>query len=158
MTDNGTLIENGGVATLEFTRRLQASPERVWQALTEPGDLTSWLAEGSSFDGGLGGEVSLDFGEGGIITGEVMTWDPPRLLSYSWVFPDGAESLVTFEVTADGDGTLLSLTHERVPTQTARGYTPGWHAFLDRFDAFVTGASVPTWDERFEVVAARYEG
>lgn len=158
MTDNGTLTQDGDIATIEFNRRLRASPERVWQALTEADELTSWLAEASTFDGGLGGEVSLDFGEGGVISGEVKTWDPPRLLSYTWVFPDGAESQVTFEASADGDGTLLSLTHERVPAQTARGYAPGWHAFLDRFDAFVTGAAVPTWDERFEVVAARYEG
>ena len=52
MTDNGTLTQEGDIATIEFTRRLQASPERVWQALTEADELTSWLAEASTFDGG----------------------------------------------------------------------------------------------------------
>jgi hypothetical protein len=50
------------------------------------------------------------------------------------------------------------LTHERLPTQAATGYTPGWHAFLDRFDAYLSGAAVPTWDERWEVVAPLYQG
>ena len=105
-----------------------------------------------------GGALSLDFGEGGIVTGEVKAWDPPAVLSYTWVFPDGAESQITFALSPDGDGTLLQLTHERVPTQTAMGYTPGWHAFLDRFDAHLSGAAVPTWDERWEVVAPLYQG
>ena len=72
------------------------------------------------------------------------------------MFPDGAGSQVTFALTPDGDGTMLQLTHERVPTQTALGYTPGWHAFLDRFDALVMGEAVPTWQERSEVVGPLY--
>lgn len=158
MTDQGTLIQDGDIATIEFSRRLAASPGRVWTALTDPGELASWLSQGGTFEGGLGGALSHDFGEGGVVTGEVMTWDPPSLLSYTWVFPDGTESLVTFELSADGDGTLLQLTHERVPTQTAVGYTPGWHAFLDRFDAHVTGQAIPAWDERIEVVGPLYQG
>lgn len=158
MTDNGTLTQDGDVATIEFSRRLDASAERVWAALTEPGQLASWLTEGGTFDRSPGGLVSLDFGEGGIVTGEVKASDPPSLLSYTWVFPDGAESLLTFALFADGDGTVLQLTHERVPTQTAMGYTPGWHAFLDRFDAYLAGGAVPTWDERWEVVAPLYQG
>jgi len=157
MTDSGILIEHGDIATIEFTRRLDASPDEVWQALTEAGELASWLTEGGTFDGSLGGAVRLDFGEGGVVSGEVERWDPTALLSYTWVFPDGAESLVTFELSADGPATLLSLTHERVPTETAMGYTPGWHAYLDRFDALVTGGPMPTWDERWEVVAPLYQ-
>ena len=37
MTDNGILIQDGDVATIEFNRRLAASPERVWAALTKIG-------------------------------------------------------------------------------------------------------------------------
>lgn len=158
MTDQGTLIQDGDIATIEFSRRLAAAPARVWSALTEPSELASWLREAGTFESGLGGALSHDFGEGGVVTGEVMAWDPPSLLSYTWVFPDGVESLVTFELSPDGDGTLLQLTHERVPTQTAMGYTPGWHAFLDRFDAHVSGQAIPTWDERIEVVGPLYQG
>lgn len=158
MTDQGILIQNGDVATIEFTRSLAASPGRVWAALTDPGELATWLSEGGTFEGGPGGTLSHDFGEGGVVTGEVKTWDPPSLLSYTWVFPDGVESLVTFALSPDGEGTLLQLTHERVPTQTAMGYTPGWHAFLDRFDAHVTGQAIPTWDERVEVIGPLYKG
>ncbi len=51
---------------------------------------------------------------------------------------------------------MLRLTHEWVPTETAAGYTPGWHAFLDRFEAVVTRETVPTWDERIEAVGPLY--
>ena len=155
MTDNGILIQHGDVATIEFNRRIAAPLERVWAALTEVDELATWLTHGT-IEGRVGGEVRLDFDEGGVITGEVVAYDPPALLTYSWVFPDGAGSQVTFALTPDGDGTMLQLTHERVPTQTALGYTPGWHAFLDRFDALVMGEAVPTWQERSEVVGPLY--
>ncbi|GMQ86157.1 MAG: hypothetical protein BMS9Abin07_1730 [Acidimicrobiia bacterium] len=157
MTDNGILIQDGDVATIEFNRRFAASPERVWVALTNGDDLASWLTPGT-IEGRVGGLVELDFGEGEVITGEVDAFDPPALLSYTWVFPDGAESHVTFALSADGDGTMLRLTHERVPAEAATGYTPGWHAFLDRFGAVVAGETVPTWDERFAVVGPLYQG
>ncbi len=156
MTDNGILIQDGDVATIEFNRRFAASPERVWAALTNAEELSEWLTPGT-IEGRVGGSVDLDFGEGGVITGEVAAFEPPGLLTYTWVFPDGVASRVTFEVSADGDGTMLRLTHERVPTETAAGYTPGWHAFLDRFEALVTGEKVPTWDERIEAVGPQYQ-
>jgi uncharacterized protein YndB with AHSA1/START domain len=155
--EDGILIMEGDTATIEFSRRLVDSAERVWAALTDADELAAWLPEDATFDEGLGGAVSLDFGEGGVVTGEVTAWDPPALLSYTWVFPDGAESEVTFELTDQGEETLLVLTHERIPAQTALAYTPGWHAFLDRLDALVAGGPMPTWDERWEVVAPRYQ-
>lgn len=64
--------------------------------------------------------------------------------------------MVTFELSPDGDGTVLNLIHERVPTQTAMGYTPGWHAFLDRLHAQVTGDAMPSWDDRIAEVGPLY--
>ena len=158
MTDTGTMIQDGDIAVIEFTRRLAVSPERLWTALTDQEELSSWLNERGTFGSAQGEPLSHDFGEGGVVTGEIVIWEPPKLLSYTWVFPDGVESQVTFELSADGDGTVLQLTHERVPIQAAGGYTPGWHAYLDRIDAYVTGQDVPTWDERFEVVGPLYQG
>ncbi len=85
MTDNGILIQDGDVATIEFNRRLAASPERVWAALTNADELAAWLTPGT-IEGRIGGLVNLDFGEGGVITGEVAAFDPPALLTYTWVF------------------------------------------------------------------------
>ncbi len=154
--DNGILIETGETATIEFNRRFTEPADVVWTALADADELASWLPEDATFEEGLGGAVSLDFGEGGVVTGEVTAWDPPALLAYSWVFPDGAESQLTFELSPDGEDTLLLLTHESVPVATARGYTPGWHAFLDRLDALVAGGPMPTYEERWEAVAPLY--
>jgi uncharacterized protein YndB with AHSA1/START domain len=158
MADRGTMTIDGDIATIEFTRRFSAGPERVWRALTDGEELGTWLSEGSTFAGGAGGVLSHDFGEGGLVTGTVKEWDPPSMLTYTWVFPDGVESVLSFELSPDGDGTVLHLIHTRVPTQTAMGYTPGWHAFLDRLAANVAGEEIPTWDERFEVVGPLYQG
>ena len=54
MTDNGILIQDGDVATIEFNRRLAASPERVWAALTNADELAAWLTPGT-IEGRIGG-------------------------------------------------------------------------------------------------------
>ncbi|GAA3847682.1 hypothetical protein [Amycolatopsis tucumanensis] len=49
MTDLGELRRQPeGRATLVFERHLKHLPEKVWRALTEPGELAAWLTCGSS--------------------------------------------------------------------------------------------------------------
>jgi uncharacterized protein YndB with AHSA1/START domain len=67
-----------------------------------------------------------------VITGEklVFTWvwevTPPELPH---------ESLVTVVIKADGDGTLLTLTHERLSSEESReGHEGGWISSLDKLE------------------------
>ena len=55
-----------------------------------------------------------------------------------------------------GPGTQLTLTHRHLGAAFARGYAPGWHAYLDRLIAVLDGTAVPAWDERFTAVRAQY--
>ena len=45
-------------------------------ALTDPVQLGGWLAEVPSFDAEVGGAVAIDFGEGGVVQGEVLALEP----------------------------------------------------------------------------------
>lgn len=85
---------------------LEAPPEKVWRALTEPDLLAIWLAPQS---------VTPDLG--GPIDCEVVTQEPGRSIRYSWRGRDrnGAlESEVAFELQADGaGGSRLTVIHSR---------------------------------------------
>jgi len=70
-----------GSVTLRFERHLAHSPERIWAALTESAQLAQWFMAGS-LEPRRGGRLRLDSGEEGGTLGEVLAWDPPRLLTF----------------------------------------------------------------------------
>ena len=68
---------------------------------------------------------------------------PPSRLVLTWLWTeapeseqlDGVESLVTFEIQAKGDGTLLTLTHDRLADQkSADSHREGWTEALDKLE------------------------
>src|SRR5881227_682786 len=70
--------------TLILVRELRHSPEKVWQALTDPAHLRQWApfdADGNL--GALGSTVNLTWvGNPTRIEATVTRADPPRLLEY----------------------------------------------------------------------------
>jgi len=126
---------------VRFERPIAASPERLWNALTDVGRVPGWYGDGM-IEPGVGGTVQL---MGGHIRGVVTQWQPPRKLAYTWnVFAPGEpvsqfpESYLTLEI---GDG-LLTLTHLPVLDRFVTVNAMGWHTFLDMVDAAATGAKV----------------
>lgn len=53
-------------------------------------------------------------------------------------------------------GTILRLRHHNLNRATALGFAPGTHAFLDRLEAHLVGAHLPSWQERYKQVAPLY--
>jgi len=59
--------------------------------------------------------------------------DEKLVFTWAWRTTPERESLVTVELTPDGDGTLLTLTHERFYDEAARDrHQAGWGVILDR--------------------------
>jgi uncharacterized protein YndB with AHSA1/START domain len=94
---------------------LDAPPEKVWRALTQPELMAAWLAEGD-IKPQVGHRFELK-SEIGPVECEVLTADPKRELRLSWSERDEAGDLVDSEVTfvltptIDG-GTRLRLVHD----------------------------------------------
>ena len=86
-------------------------------------------------------------------TGRIVAWQPPEELAYTWDEGEG-ESLVRFSLTADGDGTRVVLTHERIDSLS--GFAAGWHAHLDMLEGLLDGRPVD-WQERWDELRPRYE-
>jgi uncharacterized protein YndB with AHSA1/START domain len=152
----GTVRPDGETRALYFERRLAAPPQRVWRALTERAELARWLTD-TTIEPRVGGEVLVDWGEAGRSTGTVLTWRPPEVLEYSWVWEGVHDSVLRLELRPDGDGTYLTLEHRAVAPEVAWDMGSGWHAFLDGLADLVEGRPVGPWAEREEAVRPDYE-
>ncbi|MDH2426329.1 SRPBCC family protein [Sphaerisporangium sp. TRM90804] len=128
-----------GRSVLRMERRLAHPPEKVWRALTEPDDLARWFPSSVRVDLRVGGEIRFDFpDEPGVVT----ELDPPRVFAFTW----GGE-LLRWEVRADGEGSLLLLTHTFDDRYGAPSFAAGWHTCLNAMDTALRGSSPPPSEE-----------
>jgi uncharacterized protein YndB with AHSA1/START domain len=161
---NGTLLEDGEHATLVFRRVYAHAPERVWAAITTPEGLREWLlCTEAVIEGRVGGRIDMVSGPPGYrSTGKILAWEPPRLLEYEWnvapvpEMPRGERAIFRYELSPEGEATHLLVTYRRITRQSARGFLPGLHAFLDRLEAQLAGRALPDWLERFGALRAEY--
>ena len=152
------------IATLTFERSYPHAPEQVWDAIATPEGLRGWLmCTHAVIEGRVGGRFDLISGPAGYhSTGKILVWEPPRVLEYEWnvepvpEMPRGEHALFRYELTPDGGATHVLVTYRRITVQTARGFLPGLHAFLDRLEAQLDGGALPDWRERFGELQAGY--
>jgi uncharacterized protein YndB with AHSA1/START domain len=161
---NGQLLVDGDRAVLNFERRLPFPIDAVWSAITDPAEREQWF-----------GATTIEPREGGLIdmvatgpplpperkrmTGRILVWDPPNVLEHEWKQPIIEDGVVRYELTADGDGTLLRFTHRGLGTRNASGFRGGTHAFLDRLEAYLAGDELPDWvQRRLEITGSPIEG
>jgi uncharacterized protein YndB with AHSA1/START domain len=160
---SGAVVTDGDRATLVFRRILPSPPEVVWKALTDPEELSGWYMTKAVIEGRLNGTIDFLAGPSRLhVTGRVLTWDPPRVFEHEWKvaprpeLPTGEDALIRWELRPEGEGTLLHLEHRRLGRQTAIGFAPGTHAFMDRLEAHLRNAPLPNWQERYQQVAPSY--
>ena len=97
---------------LSFEIALDASPEKVWRALTVPAYVERWLAIADA-DKGPAPAGTAEASRPHVAT-EVLESEPPRWLRWSWREAGEPVGVVTFTLTPNADGgTSLSLVHER---------------------------------------------
>lgn len=161
---NGRLLVDGDRASLNFERRLPFPIDAVWSAITDPAEREQWY-----------GETIIEPREGGLIdmvatgpplpperkrmTGRILVWDPPNVLEHEWKQPIVEDGVVRYELTADGDGTLLRFTHRGLGVRNASGFRGGTHAYLDRLEAYLAGDELPDWvQRRLEITGRPIEG
>jgi uncharacterized protein YndB with AHSA1/START domain len=64
--------------------RIAATPEAVWDALTDPRELAAWFGADGVIDPRLGGAVRFRWPDGAERRGLVIELDPPRRLAFRW--------------------------------------------------------------------------
>jgi uncharacterized protein YndB with AHSA1/START domain len=126
-----------GTCELRLTRRYRAAPEEVWAALTEPDSLRRWLAAPVEIDLHSGKSFRLRLSERETMDGRVRAVDPPRALELDWIREGEEPSVIRFDLTPDGDGTVLVLDHRRIEARIGMRYAAVWERRLHALDAEV---------------------
>jgi len=132
---SGAQVRKGGDKwTLILVRELRHSPEKVWQALTDPAHLREWapfVADGSL--GTVGATVSLTWvGTNAAQETRVTRADAPNALEYGDI---------RWELEATGGGTRLTLWHN-IDRRYITWGAAGWHICFDVLDRLLSGTPI----------------
>jgi uncharacterized protein YndB with AHSA1/START domain len=130
-----------------MTRVLDATPERVWRALTGPDQLGRWWGPAGftcpsvDLDVRVGGRYRIEMkpprGAAFVLEGEFREVIPPSRLAYTFRWeppdPDDQETVATLSLTDRGGTTVLALDQRPFATPTRLElHEVGWSESLDR--------------------------
>jgi uncharacterized protein YndB with AHSA1/START domain len=127
--------------TLVIERELEiaASPETIWELLTDPKEATRWMGQVAEFDLQPGGVYRVEVIPGNTARGAFVEIDPPRRLVYTWGWESGSSpaapgsTTIEFELEASGAGTLLHFRHSGLPSADAvASHSHGWDHYFER--------------------------
>ncbi len=138
--------------------QISAPPARVFQALTTADELQRWFGSPEcpvklwKMDPRRGGHYSYATEAGSIVVngvrafqchGEILEYDPPRLLVYTWIanWHDdvGRTTVVRWELAAKSGGTHVRVTHSGLATMPVVriDYSGGWPGVVEMLKKFV---------------------
>ena len=136
--------------SLTLKRHLKATPARVFAAWTDPEKIKGWMGPGeiktirAENDVRAGGRYRIVMrtpaGEEHDVSGVYREVVANEKLVYTWAWKSTPEreSLVTLLLKPDGDGTLLTLTHEQFFDDEARNsHQGGWNGALEKLEKFL---------------------
>jgi uncharacterized protein YndB with AHSA1/START domain len=131
--------KDGEKWTLILVRELRHPPTMVWQALTDPAQLSEWAPFDADRNLAAVGRVKLS--TVGTPTPQVSETtvkraEAPRLLEYSW----GGNDL-RWELEPLGSGTRLTLWHN-IDGRFISWGAAGWHICLDVLERFLAGEPI----------------
>ncbi|PYQ42565.1 MAG: hypothetical protein DMG99_08665 [Acidobacteria bacterium] len=137
---------------------IAAPPERVFKALTDPGELKQWFSSPDcpvkmwEMDPRLDGAYRYSTEKGSIIVngvsefechGHITEFDPPRVLAYTWYanWHDDStrRTLVRWELTAQEQGTHVKVTHSGLSNLpiARKDYSGGWPGVVEMLKKFI---------------------
>ena len=176
LADLKTALEQEPMTTTEFvyTTYINTTPERLWQALTEPSFTQRYWGLSLESDWAAGSAYTVALDRGGVRIAHpeqvVLESKPYRRLSYTWhtFTPEWAESLdftddarerltaegrskVTFEIEALGDQVKLTVLHDDLEPGGLTGslISQGWPRVLANLKTLLeTGDTLPDLPQR----------
>jgi uncharacterized protein YndB with AHSA1/START domain len=151
-------MELGSIAREVY---VDASPEVVFEVVSRPEHVAQWWPDEARYDVRPGATGEIVFGDpdagGAAVTLSVVEVQPPRTFTFRWTHPAGEDAregnslLVTFELSAQGEGTRLTMTETgfremgweaAVLEEQYREHATGWDHFLPRLASYAVRAGV----------------
>ena len=137
---------------------IAAPPERVFQAISDPREQRIWWdnqdcrLESFEMDARRGGRWRFSTNQtsmniNGIsqfdCTGEILEFDPPRVLAYTWIANWHAEksrtTVVRWELSPKDGGTQVKVTHNGLAQEDVarKDYAGGWPGVVEQLKAYI---------------------
>jgi uncharacterized protein YndB with AHSA1/START domain len=121
--------DEGTTPWVERETMVEATPEEVWEALTDEDRLEEWLAPDIDLDPVEGGEIAVRDGDDER-AGTVETVEEHERFAFTWSRPGEGESFVEFTIEALPGGSRVTVVETPIgPTAIAAG---GWGPRLIR--------------------------
>ena len=143
-------VQSAVKPSLTLKRRLQAPPTKVFAAWTDAEKVKRWFAPGEATiiraesDARVGGRYRFVMrapdGEEHDVSGVYrdVVANEKLVFTWAWKSTPERESVVTVLLQPDGDGTMLTLTHEQFADEDARDrHQHGWNGSLDKLEKLV---------------------
>ncbi len=131
---------------------IDAAPEVIFKALTDPAELTQWFPDQAILKAKVGGNIGFDFSDkkpkkdGGCeVKGVITEFISNKKISYTWQNSTDSSEISTSVVTwvlekINDDGTRVNLSHTGIMTrETAKDREGGWSYFLPRLKKYSEG-------------------
>jgi uncharacterized protein YndB with AHSA1/START domain len=137
---------------------INAPADKVFQALTDPKQLMQWwnsdecTTEFFEMDARRGGrwrfgtrnsKLNVNGVSRFFCQGEVLEYDPPRLLAYTWIAnwhdDKTRRTIVRWELTPSKDGTHVKVAHSGLAHEAVarKDYSGGWPGVVEMLKKFV---------------------
>ncbi|MET8042922.1 SRPBCC domain-containing protein [Micromonospora sp. NPDC005215] len=141
--------------TIERDIHVDASPEVVFEVVSQPEHMREWWPDDARFESvaGAPGELvwrNADTGETTTVALAVVEVDPPKRFSFRWCFTEPGRSgpalLVTFDLIPSGTGTQIRMTETgfremgweiAVLEAQYQDHENGWDHYLPRLGGYV---------------------
>jgi uncharacterized protein YndB with AHSA1/START domain len=159
--DWATLDTIGGRSVLRFERTLAHAPEKVFRAISDPGELRHWFPATMETELRAGAPIRFVFEDMDVDApgGEVLEVDPPKLFVYTW-----GDDVLRWEIVPEGDGCRLVFS-QTIAAGGISGGRPGtarnaagWDVCLGALAARLDGEPAPdvAWFPLFEAYVERF--
>jgi uncharacterized protein YndB with AHSA1/START domain len=134
-TRTGSLVQEISIA---------ARPETVFEFFMDPDKMVRWKGRTAKLEPTPGGIYRVEINDRAVARGEYVEVDPPRRVVFTWGWEGGGPvppgtSTVEIDLTPDGEGTLLRLTHRDLPEEEVEQHADGWGHFLPRLATAASG-------------------
>ena len=141
------------LVTLVVHRKIRATPERLFEAWTQPTQLKQWWGPeevtciAAEVDLRVGGRYRIgnQFPDGRVvwIVGEFQVIEPPHSLTYTWQIEQSSEPVerITVRFEPTDSATEVIVTHTRIPDRTTRDrHEQGWLGCLSGLVEYLCGS------------------
>jgi uncharacterized protein YndB with AHSA1/START domain len=122
---------------VERVIRLPTSPAEAYAYFTEPELLNRWFGSPATAEPRPGGRLRAEVEAGYVVVGEYLELDPPHRVVFTFGgerdddIPPGS-TVVEIDITPDGEGSIVRLTHRGLPPSAVSSVEAGWGRVLPR--------------------------